>query len=339
MKLKFWMYLIIAAALVLSIGGCSSGSSDELENLAEITLDPPQRKPIDTSRTGVNAFVNDAAFGSIDAQFSEVKSTLNIDFVRVLFAWSDEVQPSPESTPNFSFYDDIASSIPSGVDALAVLTGLPAWMSASANWLNGDARATFVELWVKPVMTRYAGRNRIKGWQIWNEPNQPNSNNELLQVANSPENYLEMLARAYDFSKSLNGKLVLNAATTAIAQNFPDTLNYNRDLISMGVLDVCDIYAIHVYGKQYENYVRDGGVIDTLSAVTKPMWITESGAQGAGAQRAYVEEVWPFLQERIPQIDRIYYYQFTENTPAATTYGLKSYSGVISDLYTFLRDR
>jgi hypothetical protein len=87
--------------------------------------------------------------------------------------------------------------------------------------------------------------------------------------------------------------------------------------------------------------VRGGGVADFLNGLPKPIWITESGAQGVNSQLEYGERVWPFLTDKIPGIERIYQYQFAEATPADVTYGLRNLSGdlPVSDLYVHLRDR
>src|SRR5690606_15393593 len=109
------------------------------------------REEIDTATMGVNAFVNDARFGSIRSQLHEVKNTLKLKHIRVLFAWDDNVQPTPRSRPNFSFYDNIAKKIPRGTQALVVLTGVPSWMNDPANWTGGSPRSAFVRRWVRKV--------------------------------------------------------------------------------------------------------------------------------------------------------------------------------------------
>ena len=331
--------LLFLAALV----GCNSGG---VKDLIDVGLNEPDRETIDTNRLGVNAFVNDARFGSISSQFKEIRDTLRLRYVRVLFTWDNNVQPTPTSTPNFSFYDDIAAKLPEGVEALVVLTGVPSWMSNSANWIEGNPRTTFAERWVRSVAQRYGTNSRIVGWEIWNEPNvsggQVGSENEIMGFSANAVNYVEMLARSYSISKDIApGKLVLNAATTAINQNYPGSLNYNRDMRDASALSFTDRWNVHYYGKQYENVVRPGGVADFLNGLPKPIWITESGAQGFDKQLEYGQRVWPFLIDKIPGIERIYQYQFTEASPADVTYGLRNLSGnfPISDLYVYLRDR
>lgn len=326
--------LVTSALFLLSACG---GSKDDIEDL----IDGVDRKPIDTSRMGLNAFGNQAFAGSLCAQYSEILNTLRLSKIRVLFNWDSNVQPTPGSSLNFSFYDDILSCIPAGIDVLVILTNVPSWMQNSANWIGGNPRRTFVEKWVKPAVNRYAGNGKIIAFQIWNEPNNVNfSENTTLDVLQSPENYVELIAMASNAINDINGNiLVTNGATTSIAQNFPDSLNYNRALRDAGMFDMVDIYSIHYYGQSFERLVLE--VKDFLNSVPRPIWVTESGRMGVDNQLKYVEETWPFLREKVPNIDRIYYYRFAENTPSASTFGLKNPDGAapVSDLYVYLRDR
>jgi hypothetical protein len=338
--------LVIAVTLAM-VCGTSVDRPAYAEPRSEISvrssLSLLPRKTVNVANMGVSAFVNDQRFGTIRAQLREVRQTLGIRHIRVLFAWNDDVQPSPTSPPNFSFYDDIVSAIPSGTDALVIVTGVPSWMQDRRNWIGGNPRATFVELWAKKIFQRYGARGRISSWQIWNEPNMDeNPDNVLLEINNSPANYVELLGLAYSASRQVAPrKKVVAAATTAINQDFPDTLQYNEEMQANGAESVSDIWAIHYYGTGFENVIFPGGIASFLNGVTKPIWLTESGAKGINAQRNYVERVWPFLGRFIPGIRRYYLYQFTEATPAESTYGLRNLTArlTVSDLYIYLRDR
>jgi len=259
----------------------------------------------------------------------------------VLFAWNDMVQSRSGASPNFSFYDDIVSQIPAGVQALVVITGVPSWFSDSTLWIGGNPRTTFVELWVKKVVARYGGNGGIIGFQIWNEPNMgSNPDNSLLGMANDPVNYVEMLATAFSVAKDIApSKLVLNAATTAINQNFEGTLNYNKAMRDAGVVSFVDVYAFHYYGKQFERFVS--GIDSFLRGIGKPLWATESGQQGVNKQLEYGERVWPFLLEELPNLQRVFIYQFAETSSPDNTFGLRNPSAEfpVSDLYINLRDR
>jgi hypothetical protein len=330
---------LLAVVLVCLIAACNSSAVKDAIDLIEGV----PRKDIDTTRLGTNAFVNDPRFGTISEQFLRIRDTLRLNFVRVLFEWNDGVQASPNASPNFSFYDQILDNVPAGMDVLVIVTGIPSWMSNSANWVENNPRTTFAERYARRIFQRYGNHPRVVGFQIWNEPNMSvNSQNVTLGFVNSPENYVEMLARSYSLAKSLApSKLVLNAATTAINQDFPQTLDYNRGMRDAGAQSFVDRWAIHYYGRQFENVITSGGVQDFLNGLSKGIWVTESGAQGVNSQLEYGERVWPFLRDRIPGIERIYQYQFAEPTDPAVTYGLLNLSqnAPVSDLYIWLRDR
>lgn len=302
---------------------------------------PADAQTIDTSKMGLNAFVNDGRFGSIREQFIEVKRVLKLKHVRVLFAWNDDVQPSPASEINFSFYDDIVNNLPRRMRALVILTGVPSWMEDPANWQDGNPRKTFAEFWVRKVAGRYRKRRKISGFQIWNEPNSGDSANATLDMQDGPENYVELIALSHNIVKEIApAKLVVSAATTSINQDYPETLLYNIALKDAGMEQFLDIWGVHYYGENLERFIL-GGVSGFLNTIERRIWVTESGEQGVLNQLAYAESVWPFLLENVPAITRIYWYQFTEDTPAESTYGLRNLTSgnLVSDLYIHLRDR
>lgn len=312
-------------------------------SLATAAIEILPKRELVKARLGTNAFVNDPRFGSIRSQFREVKNTLGLRHVRVLFHWGEDLQSAPGRPINFSFNDEIIKGIPSGVDALVVLTGVPSWMSDPRNWVGGDPRRTFVEQWVRPVAERYGKKRRISAFQIWNEPNmEANPNNVILDLADNPELYVKMLAdAAAEIRKVSPRKLIVSAATTAVNQNYPDTINYNEDLLAAGLEDHVDVVAMHYYGTHLENVYRPGGILDLLEGVSKPIWITESGEQGVNDQLDYAQRIWPFIFSLSPSITRLYQYQFTEGSPSDSTWGLRNLTPGqnVSDLYSYLRTK
>lgn len=338
---------IFSLALLLPtlLLGCNSDDvaevTDNLDDVLDVADGVP-RKNIDRSRLGINAFAPDARFGFPAEQFNEVRSTLGIRWIRLLFNWNSGVQPTPEAPLNLSFYDELIAALPSDCRAIIVLADLPDWMSSSTNWVGRNPRRTFAEKFVRPIAEAYGSNPKVEGFQVWNEPNMlANPDNILLDVANSPESYVEMLAYSENVIRdAAPGKRVILAATTAINQRFPDTLNYNRAMLSAGADQLVDVWAIHYYGSQYENVVRSKGVRSFVNDLGLPVWVTESGAQGVNEQLEYGERTWPFLLEEMPAIERIYIYQFAEPTPPETTYGLRNLSSgtPVSDLYVWLRD-
>ncbi len=301
------------------------------------------RKQLPFSILGVNAFANDQRFGSIRSQFREVRGTLGIKDIRVLFAWNDQIQPTPNSSPFWGFYDEIARSLPPDVRVLVVLTGVPSWMQDPRNWRDNNPRKTFVEQWVIPVISRYRSNISITTFQIWNEPNNPSfSENNTLEVLTSPDNFVELQSLAYQAGKRIaSRKRIINGATTALAQNFPNTLDYNKALINKGLLQATDAFAIHYYGKNIDKVVLPNGVRSFLRSINYPIWVTEIGRQGTTSQLEYTQRLIPFLLTTAPRIQKVFIYQFTEATPAQSTYGLRNLTPgrLLSDLYIHLRNR
>jgi hypothetical protein len=329
--------LLAAALSLVFLFGCASDAGE----LLDLALNPPDRKPIDRTILGVNNFFVDPEFGSISAQYSEIRDTLGIHFVRVLFAWTDGVQPSPNSDPSYGFYDSIIDSIPAGVDVLIVLAHTPNWMADASNWIDGNPRITWVERWVRPTVERYAGRPGIIGWEVWNEPDNTVVPSDAALGLTDPARYLELLNYGAEVIRTQDSsRLVVMAASRSIQQGGGDNFDYNIQLQSLGAEDIVDIWNVHYYGKQFEQVIRSGGIADFLNSLHVPIWITESGQQGVNEQLAYVETTWPFLQDQIPGIQRIYYYQFGEPGPADTNYGLRTTDPnfPVSDLYVYLRD-
>lgn len=297
------------------------------------------RKEINIQTTGINAFANQPEFGTPAAQFQEISETLHIKDLRLLFAWTDAVQPSPQDRLDHNFNDELIRSLPAGSRALIVISNLPSWMSNSANWIGGDPRLTFLRKWIRPVIRRYRRKRKIVGFQIFNEPNNPSfSESTTLETLNSPENYIDLLSKAHRFIKRrAKKKLVVGAATTSIFQNFPETLEYNQALLDLGIENYLDVFAIHVYGSSMERYFL--GIEDFLRSLSKPIWVTESGQRGYLEQLEYVQRVWPFLEEELG-IERFYFYRFAESASASESWGLKNSTPAtpVSDLYVHLRD-
>lgn len=299
--------------------------------------DGPERRPINRGILGINSFFNDTRFGSIESQFSDIRSNLGISRFRVLVRWDDGAQGSPGSTPAFPLLDEIISAS-GGAEILLITTGTPSWMNNSGNWVNGNPRTTFIEKWFKPLVQHVRSFSNVKSIQVWNEPNSPSfSENSVLGVLNNPSNYVELLAAARNVIDSEAPSInLLNASTSAINQNYPDTLEYNRAMIDAGAESLVDIWAIHYYGQQFENLIQDNGVADFLNQLSKPIWVSESGAQGINNQLKYGEETWPYLTDKVPGIQRIYIYQYAEPGDDNSSYGLRTLTNV-SDLYVWLR--
>jgi hypothetical protein len=330
-KIKNFAWVMILA-VALPFISCNNSDTDALKDAVKGV----PRKDIDRGTLGINAFANDSQFGTPGQQFNEIKSTLQINRVRLLFAWNEAVQPSASAAPNLSFYDSILQGLPGDMRAIVVLTGIPSWLTGESS----AARQAFANDWVRAVANRYGTDGRIEGFQIWNEPNDPNrGDNAALGLIDSPANFANLLSLAYGVVKEVApGKLVISGSTTALNQNYPQSLDYNRGIRDAGGEDSCDIWGIHYYGSQFENVSRKGGVADFLNGLDRPIWVTESGQQGFDKQLENGEKTWPFLFDNIQGLQRIYIYQYAENSDPVVTYGLRNPSAAtpVSDLFVWL---
>lgn len=335
----FQSLALLSAVLLLPLAGTAQPNEEPIRGRFLDSLLPEKNLPPRT--VGLNAFSNEPQFGSVSAQMRETTNVLGIRNLRILLAWNDQIQPTPNSPLFWNFYDDIVRSIPRRSKALVIITGLPSWMQNPAHWQDNNPRKTFVQRWVKAVVERYGSERRITSFQIWNEPNDVNNaDNKTLDLVTSPSNYVAMLGEAANYIRSnTRRKLVVSAATTSINQNYPEAFNYNEELKKAGVEQNADIYAIHYYGTNIERLYFSGGITSFIRSLSLPVWVTESGERGLTEQESYTRTMWPFLQEMFPGIKRFYFYKFTdaENT-GSESFGLKNPSGN-SDLYYYLKDR
>jgi hypothetical protein len=328
---------ILPLSLLFSAFACS-----DTKDLIGLALSPPSRQPLQRELVGLNNFfVNKQDFGTINEQYQDITQNLGVRHIRVLFAWSDEVQPTPGSAPNYSFYDNIAAQAPADAELLVVIAHTPSWFTNPANRVDPNPRRAWIEQWLKPTIERYRNSPRIVGFEIFNEPDLIILPQDEVLGLQEPENYFEMLQESYIASKRIApNKLAIMTATTSIQQSFPTTLRYNQRLRDLGGEGFTDVWNIHYYSTSFETIVTSNGVGNFLNSIGKPIWVTESGKTGPNEQLAYVETAWPFLKSRIPSIERFYYYQYAENTPAEQNYGLRTTDRElpVSDLYLFLRD-
>ena len=290
----------------------------------------------------MNAFFNDSKFGSIGSQASDIRNNLKLNRIRISARWDNGLQGSQGGSFNFGLLDSIFENVSSDTKILIVATGLPSWAPSGAS-----ARDLFVGDFLTTLVSRYGGNSKFEALQVWNEPNDPaNSDNAKMGFieggVSNAINYVEVLTGAKNVIDSIAPQvLLLNASSTSINQNYPNNIDFNRAVRDAGALALVDVWAINFYGQQFENLVRKEGVREFINGLGKPVWITESGAQGVEQQLKYGEETWPYLIDELNGLERIYVYQYAENTSAESTYGLRNPSGVtpVSDLYVSLRDR
>ncbi len=280
-----------------------------------------------------NEFVGNPKGGPA-AQGADIRNTLKLRHIRTSFTFDEGFLPSEGASPNFSRFDATLASIPPDTDLLPILAYAPRWLANRADWKD-----VFVNRYVIPLLDRYGNDPRIVGWEIWNEPDSfCNGRVAPPGVLNcSPGDYVDLVARVAPEIRKRSGALVVGAATTSINQSFPRYFDYNRDMVSAGLLPLIDVYNFHWYGTQLEK-LTFGGIANFLNDTGKPVWCTETGEQGSTRQLQHAEDVFPEFDEEIDRLDRIYIFTYFDGVGSANTFGLVSAEGIESNLYQFLRD-
>lgn len=306
-----------------------------LINLVALKISPPKSKSIDVSKLGVNAFYNDVRYGSIPSQALEIHNSLNIKFQRVLFVWNDDTHKNQDAEINFAHIRKVVDSQPEGAKLLVVVYGVPDW--AVTNGANA-----FVEMF-RQLCLEFKDNPTVEGYQIWNEPEMESVDfNHKMQVVDSPVNYFNLLGECYKISKMVDpDKIVTNAATRSINQNFPKPLEYNKRLVSLGIENIVDVYSIHWYGEQFEKLYQPPGILDFLNKLNKPIWMTESGESGL-SQLKYCSTTWPYLFKKIKKLERVYHYIYHEASDANIQFGMKAFVNGeldVSDLFVYLLNK
>lgn len=199
---RFSTLLAALVFICLSVVGCDSSTKD----LIDLATNPPERKQIDTSRMGVNSFFSQSGFGTVSYQYEDIQQVLRLKHVRVLLAWTDNVQASPSASVDFSFFDSIINSAPTGVDLVVVVAHTPTWMTDPANWDNANPRQTWVNRWLEPVVRRYRNHPSISAWEIFNEPDVVSVSSDAVLNLSDPDSYFDLLQRASIVVRALDPK-------------------------------------------------------------------------------------------------------------------------------------
>lgn len=298
----------------------------------------PPKKEIEKDRVAVNNFFNLPICGDISKQYELIRN-LGIKTVRVLFAWSDGVQPRPNDDLNFSFYDSIVQNCPDDIQLLPVVSHTPSW------FLNEVSSTETIDYWLtswfEKVVKRYAGNSKIIGYEVWNEPDVSvcfSNSNLCLEF---PERYIELLRKAKEYIRQTdNTKLCVMAATTSIQKRHGLALEYNQDLLQLGIEQYTDLWNIHLYGEHFEELLKDDGLVDFLKSIKRPIWLTETGCVGHQKQLEYFRKVYSFMMT-YTKVEKLFYYILTDSDSPDQTYGLvtrrtEKEGMKFSDLYHFL---
>ena len=209
-----------------------------------------------------------------------------------------------------------------------MLAGETSWCQKETN-----PRQLFKE-YCDTVIRRYRNHPRVIGWQLGNEVNTDMFHDNITFGFRDPVSYLAFVQSIAANAKTIApDKLVVAAATTSIIQNFPNTLDFNKQMAALQ--DHVDAVAVHYYGANAWGLLKPGGVLDFLIGVKKPLWFTEIGTDKTNKHKSYFLKHLAFLDDKL-HIEKFFWYQYDAGG-STTGYGLRTPQGVQSSLYHYIK--
>lgn len=320
---------VILLTAVCAFGGGCGGKADILKDLLFGNGGSIKRELL-----GIGDELTLSPKGNAGSQAADIRFTLRLQHVRTTFFFDESFLASEASSPDFSRFDEIVNALPDGLDLLPILAYAPQWLANRADW-----KTVFVNRYVIPVVERYANRPRIAGWEIWNEPNNfcnGGGSTPAGVLDCTADDYVDLVKLVSPVIRARTSAPIVGAASLPINTNFPNNLDFNRRMVSLGILPFIDVYNFHWYSEQLERLAL--GIKDFLDGTGKPLWCTESGIQGSTRQLGFAQDVFPTLDQNLGRLDRIYIFTYFDNQPPDSAFGLVANNGNESDLYQFLRD-
>lgn len=215
----------------------------------------------DVNPFGINTFLHHEVEPKKREQQAELIAAAGFHWIRQEFPWEDiEIHGRGDFTDRrndaqgvdaWAKYDDIVDLAEAyDLEIIARLSNPPAWSRAAGNDQGAHAPPDDYDDYARfagTVAARYRGR--IRYYQVWNEPNiYP----EWGELAVSPEDYTDLLCRAYRAIKEADPQAVVLSAALAPTlelntRNFNDFLFLQR-MYDAGAADCFDVLSMQGYG-------------------------------------------------------------------------------------------
>lgn len=198
---------------------------------------------------------------------------------------------------------------------LPILCYAAPWMQQSP---HADQDFADYAEYVFQTVSRY--KDRVKCWEIWNEPNIPTFWKPEPNVAH----YAALLKTAYDSAKRADPACIVVGAATSMTD-----VNFLRGLAQAGAINKMDVVSFHPYShsdgpeqmdlaRQIEN-VRT--TMNVLGRPRIPLWITEMGWQADPKKPIELDQqarylVQSYVIAAAHRVERLYWFNlqdWTEN--------------------------
>ncbi len=184
------------------------------------------------------------------------------------------------------------------------------WKYKPADWADWEEFVAF-------VTNRYKGK--ITSWEVWNEPD-----SEIFW-RDSVEDFATLMQKAYPVIKAADpANRVLLGGLCFYDGNFGDGSWFDRFAAIDGVENTFDVMNLHAYVNTPRMLQKLEGLLYLMEKHApkfegKKIWVTETGYSTAGdsakeAAKADMAEQVYALFKRFPDIERIFWYCFSNTT-------------------------
>lgn len=133
-----------------------------------------------------------------------------------------------------------------------------------------------LEQYVKGVVGKFANDDRVLGWDVWNEPDNPNTSSYgTVELPNKVDYVLPLLKKTFDWARSMNPSQPLTSAIWKGNWSSRDSLTPLEKV----QVDESDVISFHNYDDPEEFEKR----IKWLQAYDRPLICSEYMARGNGS--------------------------------------------------------
>lgn len=150
------------------------------------------------------------------------------------------------------------------------------WLqSPGAEILADPARHDELKTYVQGTLEHFRDDSRIDGWDLFNEPDNPNLGYRNVEIADKGDRALTLLTKAFTWAREVNPSQPLTTGLWLGDWSSPEKL---RDMDRFCV-EHSDIISFHHYGELPDLRAR----VDALRHYERPLWCTEWLARGMGS--------------------------------------------------------
>lgn len=180
--------------------------------------------------------------------------------------------------PLFVFFDSCWNPYPKLGPQPAPVSGVhsPGWVQSPGAERLGDPRyLSVMRDYVVGVITQFGGDDRVLGWDLWNEPDNPAAEYHKVERSDKVQLVTALLPQVFQWARSVNPSQPLTSAVWHGNWGDPG----QRSAICSLQLDNSDVITFHNYGKPAEFEGR----IAELAPLGRPIICTEYLARTLGS--------------------------------------------------------